>query len=343
MRRWCGVLTVMSLGLGAVPDRARAQALSGQVADSATARPVIGALLTLLDASGRSVAQGVSGPSGRFTLSAPAPGRYRLRIARIGFAPEIVGPFELDVGGTAFRRVVLPGRAIVLAGIEVESGVSCGADSLRGAGRLVAVWEQVRTALQIQRWSEQQGGSDLRGRVTLRTIDRGGKLIEQTASTHLLGGRGFESLEPERLAADGWVQAEPTGFRYYGPDAPVLLSEAFLRTHCLQLVNDERRPALIGVGFEPVPGRTIPDIGGVIWLDAVTAELRRVDFTYRNPPATQDTDGPRAGGDAEFTRLPDGRWVISRWRIRTPWFRGYREKQGELVDLPRMMLQNPGQ
>jgi len=99
----------------------------------------------------------------------------------------------------------------------------------------------------------------------------------------------------------------------------VLLSDAFLDTHCFNLRTDgEAAPGLIGLAFEPVRGRPRPDIGGTLWLDPSTAQLERLDFTYRNLnlPRTLITSG--IGGSLEFEALPNGTWIVDSWRIRMP-------------------------
>ena len=82
-----------------------------------------------------------------------------------------------------------------------------------------------------------------------------------------------------------------------------------------------RRDDLIGLAFEPLhltsedAGRRI-DVRGVLWLDRASAELRYLEYGYVNLPF--DADANRAGGRLEFRPLPDGRWIVWRWYIRTP-------------------------
>jgi hypothetical protein len=73
---------------------------------------------------------------------------------------------------------------------------------------------------------------------------------------------------------------------------------------------------LVGLAFEPVPTRRRPDVSGVLWLDAKSSELRRVEWGY-----TRVTTPARfsPSGRADFVRLPGGAWIISSWWLRIPY------------------------
>jgi len=106
-------------------------------------------------------------------------------------------------------------------------------------------------------------------------------------------------------------------FILYAPDAAVVLSESFADQHCFAVRQGRGdREGLIGLGFEPAPGRDLPDIEGVLWLDMETAELRDLEFRYKRLPLPVWDDD--IGGDVEFERLPSGAWIVSRWSIRSP-------------------------
>lgn len=77
---------------------------------------------------------------------------------------------------------------------------------------------------------------------------------------------------------------------------------------------------MIGLGFEPIPSHTLPDITGVLWLNRATFELRFLDFTFtRHPYAFPVPSGP-FGGRVEFRRLDNGAWIVERWSLRMPQF-----------------------
>jgi hypothetical protein len=97
----------------------------------------------------------------------------------------------------------------------------------------------------------------------------------------------------------------------------VLLSDDFLDTHCFRMVRAEKdRPGAVGLGFEPVKGRRVPEIKGTLWVDRGSAELRMLDYEYVNVPSAVRTPG--LGGRSEFARLATGDWIIKDWYIRLP-------------------------
>jgi hypothetical protein len=126
-----------------------------------------------------------------------------------------------------------------------------------------------------------------------------------------LGARGF--VEPAQSAAgqDSVV--------YYAPDAEVLLSDAFLESHCLRAVSPPpTRRGQLGLAIEPVPrrGEKRADVRGTLWIDTASFELRDFEFEYVDlPPSVPEG---RAGGIVGFSRTADGAWYVDRWMISMP-------------------------
>jgi hypothetical protein len=159
--------------------------------------------------------------------------------------------------------------------------------------------------------------------VTLTTHDRtfdasGARVLADSSAT--VSGRAtkpFMTLAPDSLARGGYVTRDATGGQtYWAPDAEVLLSESFLRTHCLELAPAAQEK-LIGVAFRPMQARDrLVDVSGVLWLDRANAELRSLEFSYANAPGVVAATNP--GGTADFLRLAEGRWIVDRWSIRYP-------------------------
>jgi hypothetical protein len=97
----------------------------------------------------------------------------------------------------------------------------------------------------------------------------------------------------------------------------VLLSDDFLDTHCFRMVRSEKdMPNAVGLGFEPVKGRRVPEIKGTLWVDRGSSELRVLDYEYVNVPIS--VRAPGLGGRSEFARLLTGDWIIKDWYIRLP-------------------------
>jgi hypothetical protein len=96
-----------------------------------------------------------------------------------------------------------------------------------------------------------------------------------------------------------------------------LLDETFLNTHCFHVERDSSdKPGQVGLAFEPVMGRTVPDIRGTLWLNEQTSQLRSVNVVFTNLP--RGVIDERVGGNIEFLQLPSGAWIVQRWQVRTP-------------------------
>jgi hypothetical protein len=119
-----------------------------------------------------------------------------------------------------------------------------------------------------------------------------------------------------RRAVGGYVRELESFVHYYGPDAAVLLSDAFLDTHCFGIVDSpDEEPHLVGLGFTPLrQGR--PDITGTLLLRRDTGRLERVEFTYTGLGRRPGVELAR--GAMRFAELPDGRWIVRDWSIRAP-------------------------
>jgi hypothetical protein len=72
----------------------------------------------------------------------------------------------------------------------------------------------------------------------------------------------------------------------------------------------------VGVKFRPSNSLTRVDIEGVLWLDPASHELQEIEYRYTKLPYR--VSDRRVGGLVQFHRGADGRWFISRWKIRMP-------------------------
>jgi hypothetical protein len=303
------------------PLSLRAQVVRGRVTQETTAAPVVGALVELLfadSAEGRAAAA-LSGPTGAFELRAPAAGRYRISAKRIGVRRYAGPPFALGTGETRSESIVLAPVQFRLPEVVVTANALCAVNP-RESARVAALWDEARTALDATQIS-------LRDRLffaevtryvrdldpkTLRVLD------ETESNVRGLVTSPFNALPADSLAAHGYWQAAADGsVTYYGPDASVLLSDAFMGDHCFRPVEGRgARSGLVGLAFAPVAGRTVPDIAGTLWLDARSYELQLVDFSYdRLGPGL---DSAAIGGELHFAHLPSGAWLVRRWYLRVP-------------------------
>lgn len=333
-RRMPSALTALVLAL--LPAGAGAQSVLGTVVEDGTLRPLAGAFVVLEDGAGARAAAGLAAEDGRFVLRAPAPGEYRLVAQLIGYADATTGFFMLGEGETVRRSVEVSVRAVNLEGIRAEVGRRC--HERPGSGPQTArLWEEARKALEIIDWTESEAALRFRIVEHVRELDARSlrvASIREQARGGWYSESPYRSIPIDELETEGYIQPAPGGqWDHFGPDAEVLLSQPFLETHCFR-VAESGEPDLVGLAFEPVRGRTHPEIEGVIWLDRGTAELRRVDFTYVNSPYPHG-EWDQVGGRVEFERLATGMWVVRRWYVRMPLevrrIGGYRGEPTEMV------------
>lgn len=306
-----------------LPDAARAQAVGGEVVDGVTGAPLPNAVVMLLDSAQARHGAALSDSAGRFTLRAPGAGTYTVRAERVGSTSATSAPLALAVGDTARVRLAL-GAAARLSAIRVTARERCRVRPAEGetAARL---WEEARKALAGTALGESREARDVRlGRFT-RVIASDRKTVRH--ETWSLAGadvQQFRSMDAADLGERGFVEpamsaAGTDSVVYYAPDAEVLLSDAFLSSHCLRAVTaPSARPGQVGLAIEPVPrrGEKRADVKGTLWIDTASFELRDFEFEYTDLPALVPEG--RAGGRVGFGRRADGRWFVNRWMISMP-------------------------
>ena len=292
---------------------ASGQALRVRLVDSATAAPLRGALVALVNADGRAMTEVLTSESGFGNLAAPA-GVYRLRVRRIGYEPYVSPP--LRVPRTDRVTIAVVARPVVLSSVMISARSQCGRIT-SAAGGLGTVWDEVTKALQASRLSLE----DLKGvgggwTYRKTTGSRGEVEAADTTYFTIRNQRPFGAISPAQLANVGYVEGDETsGWSYYGPDETVLLSPEFAATHCFKLERHSTEPNLIGISFRPAPSRRFPDIDGVAWVDRQSSELRRITFRYVNAGLLSRFGG---GGETRFQRLTSGAWLVSEWHLRAP-------------------------
>lgn len=302
--------------LAALPGIAVAQSVRGTVTEQASQRPVVGAVVFLIDANQVVVARDLTSEAGFYRLVAPRAGTYRVRTLRIGFRPVTSRPIELRAGEDALVPLAIESVPVSLNAIRVESRANC---SVRGdVTQAYNAWNEVATALNAALLSSRIRGLS----VTIVGYDRWTEpasdvVLRQGANVRSgIGGQPWRSVSADSLHRFGFVIQEPNGwYTFHAVDLEVLLSTTFLQDHCLSLRDVDKGE--IAIEFTPSRDRNrIPEIRGFVWLSATTLELKRLQFRYVHIPRQyMDAD---AGGELEFLKLGNGTWVISRWRISMP-------------------------
>ena len=317
----CVLLAATVVVAASVSSIATAQVVRGVVVDEASGRGMPGTVVVLLDSAGKRLAGVLADESGRYAIRITVPGRYAVRAERIGYRSDMPTPVTLKVGETVELRLATRPIPVVLGEVRVSARTACVARASDGR-EVSSVWDEARKALYATDLTQRQELFTAKVVRFERMIDgASGRVIGY--ETHESSGvtrNPFVSLPAAQLSANGFVRQGPSETIYYGPDAGVLLSDEFLGDHCFRLRkgSGERAP-LIGLEFEPVAGRDKPDIRGTLWIDRRSAELRDLEYQYKN--IQNLPDNVRAedfGGRVEFRRMPTGAWIVERWVIRMP-------------------------
>jgi hypothetical protein len=296
-------------------EAAHGQIVRGVVVEVGSGTPVEGAMVILQDYAGEPLKRVLTDRNGEFIIDTDRPGPHFIRVDRIGYESLTTEQFAVPVDGT-YQRVEVPIHAVELVGIDVSGSRRC--EVRPEEGRATArVWEEARKALEAAAWTLSSGAY----RYTLlhytRELDPSGvrTLNEDRRFDRSWGQATYVSAPAQELADLGYLRQNPDDSNtYFAPDAEVFLSDPFLDTHCMRL--DRVEDGLIGLEFEPLQSRRLPDIRGTLWIEAASARLDRLEFRYTNLPwelATGD-----ASGVVSFGRLPNGTWIVQEWYIRMP-------------------------
>lgn len=317
--------------LASAGGEASAQLLTGRVLESGSATPVSGALVELIAADSSRIRAVLSQADGRYVHEVVPDEAVALRVRRIGYLTGVfplgpdrpAGPFDVRVEVEAFD----------LDPIVATGSGRCRVDPRTGR-ETAFLWDQARKALDVAALIHEQRLLQILAVRFRRRLD-----LERTSLVHESVEVGtidqpFRSPPAEELQRGGYVQPAPGNESvYYMPDPTVALSDAFLDGHCFRVAEQEGpRGRLVGLAFEPLPDRHLPDVAGVLWLDRGSAELRYLEYEYLG--LRPEAEG-HAGGWAEFELLADGSWVVRRWVISTPLLdieRGRAERVGYLEE-----------
>jgi hypothetical protein len=296
-------------------EQLQAQAVSGEVVSAEDGRGIPGAFVILFDADGRRLAGTLSDREGRYALRAPAAGTYTLRVEQIGFRTVTSAPLRLDAGGT-WHRIEVPVQAVTLPMLTVETESRC---RRRDGGAAVhALWEEVRKALELTEHTQQAGSVRYTLMQNVRETDAAHRMVLREERTRHVTNSWLPyraAASPDQLVRSGFAEPDGRALILYGPDAEVLLSDAFADAYCFRLAAGSGGE--VGLAFEPAQRRRgTTEVEGVLWVDRGTGELRRLEYGYLGLPA--EIARQDAGGDIHFRRLANGAWIVDRWEIRSP-------------------------
>lgn len=295
-----------------------AQEIRGELVTDA-GEAVGGAMIVLLGEDGEQLGGALTGSDGTYLVRAPAAGGYTLRAQRIGFESTTSPVLEVGDGQTVNHRMVASAAAVELDGFTVEGTRRCIIRPDEGL-RIATLWEEARKALDAAAFARAEGLHRYRITRYRRVLDAETlrPRREETRSGTGYGQSPFVSVPTDDLLEHGFVQETDTGTVYHAPDADVLLSDAFLDSHCFRLSETAgESEGMLGLMFEPVRQRGPPGVRGTLWIDRRSAELRYLEYRYAG--LTHLSGATRnIGGRVDFEVLPTGAWIVRRWSIRMP-------------------------
>ena len=321
--------------LAMVTRTVSAQTIAGRVLGRADGAPVVGVIVTLLDSAGRPVTTKLAEDGGAFDFAATAAGTFTIRVDRVGFRSTTTAPFLVRQGEKVDVPITIASEGVSLRAVKVSADRRCVVRPQEGLAT-AELWNEARKALNATQLTQMAQAAArarrnphrfaVRWRKFERDLEPRSLAVQSEEQVEMEGEAvtPFVSADPDALARSGYVEGDmASGSTFFAPDATILLSDRFLDTHCFRIQAPEkgRRDDLIGLAFEPLRltsdgPRPRVEVGGVLWLDRASAELRYLEYGYVNLPF--DADANHAGGRLEFRPLPDGRWIVWRWYIRPP-------------------------
>jgi hypothetical protein len=239
-----------------------------------------------------------------------------LRVVRMGFRP-----LELALEDHAFP-LELRMRAIptLLDAVRVTGDARCPrrpdrdmAFALREQARAGLLSTVVARETRPGRFVRLSFERDMTSR---GQIERQVVKIDSAART----GTWKAAMSARDFVRNGFFLESGDDLVYYGPDADVLLDDAFASAYCFHLRNrNPNRPNQVGLAFVPASRRnTRVDVDGTLWIDTAQRKLVDIEFRYLGPGSAFDAAG--AGGHVVFWEMKNGVTFVSRWGLRIPSF-----------------------
>ena len=235
-RRRLPLLAVLSF-LAAAPHSGSGQVVRGRLVDADGDNGIGGAMVSLMDRSGRTLEHVLTrSGSGFFLLRALVPGQHRVRADRIGYASTFSDFFHLTHADTLTIELSARIEPVSLQGVEASADRRCRVRP--GEGLAIArVWEEARKALAAAAWTQEQGLHRYEMLNIKRQLDDRGRRVEREDREYvrLAAQAPYASRPADSLLAEGFARLSADGSEFWGPDAAVLLSDAFLDTHCFRI------------------------------------------------------------------------------------------------------------
>ena len=317
LRRQCWMFAAaIAAACASLPQSsAHAQELRGVVRDSMSRQPIAGAVILLRDSTGATLGRNITNERGAYRV-ALSPGMTRVHLQRIGFRPRDA-TIPRPEGGVATLDVSMVMIPHLLEATRVVDNPNCSRRDDRAPA--FALWEQTQAALLATVVAREANPPRVVRYSFDRAMDGDGKravsqkVFVDTAQTD----KPFVAAESAESFVDHGFADDSAGIRiYHGPDADVLLDDAFARGYCFGIAKpDASRPRQVGLSFEPAKHqRNRIDIDGAVWID--TASRALVDLVWRYDGLDYHFDRYAPGGRVSFHTMPNGSVMIDHWIIR---------------------------
>lgn len=225
--------------------------------------------------------------SGKFVFPSVNPGRYDVRVRRLGHVPRDTA---ITVGGEPLSLALhLDRLAIALAEVRVVAQKGCvhpGPPDPVSEPTLAAIFEQLHE--NADRWlllaARHPFEETVERRVTLRRAD--GSFAPGETDT-LVVGTGTRW----RYVPGGVITMTPTidGMKQQMniPGLPEFADTTFHRAHCFSYAGIQRVKGhdYVRVDFRPADTLSTPDVDGSVYLDTDGYQLRRAELRLTHPEA----------------------------------------------------------
>jgi hypothetical protein len=293
-----------------------AQVLRGVVRDSASGQGVPGVVLVLMDEAGRALGRNITNEDGGYAI-ALTPGMRNLQLLRIGFRPRTVG-IPVIATGTEELDVAMLAIPTLLSTVNVVDVATCPHRDDRAAA--FALWEQAKAALLATVVNREANPANVVRLHFDRRLDENDHVVSQIVRIDSTStDRPWVASRPAATFVDDGFAMDSAHARWYsGPDADVMIDDAFARGYCFTIAQaDSTRPQAIGLGFSRANHkRGHIDIEGTVWIDSVSRSLTDIVFHYVGLDRRSERVHP--GGRIEFRVARNGAPMIERWYLRFP-------------------------
>ncbi len=290
-----------------------AQGVRVTVVDAASGVPVAGAIVSLKREDGTRLTAALSDERGFIELRVARGTSVRAVAERIGYAEGASRVFAVAPEGTTVEIRLNP-RTVELKAVDVRASATCSATGAGGTAA-AALWDEVRKALTAASLTAGPGDAVVAWNYQ-RDLDPALRVLAESTSRASAQANGFATAPAWQLSRDGFVLDVDGATMYFAPDARLLVSDEFVRDHCFGVRVPDAGGPLVGLTFEPGPGRRVADVRGVLWVEASTGSPRELEYSYAGSYRRSGIEG--AEGRMQFTALPNGQWVVERWSIRMP-------------------------